>query len=54
MESLECISEDHFSLTDQSMVDTLEVLSQTRPLPQTIGIENGTGFTSKSCDEWAR
>jgi len=45
--------ETRFSLTGQSVVDALQGLSLTRPLPQTITIDHGTEFTSKALDEWA-
>ncbi|MGH8436727.1 MAG: IS3 family transposase, partial [Pseudomonas sp.] len=45
--------ETSFSLTGQRVVDALQALSQTRSLPKTISIDNGTEFTSKTFDEWA-
>ncbi len=45
--------ETGFSLTGQSVVDALQWLSVSRPLPKAITVDHGTEFTSKSLDEWA-
>jgi putative transposase len=45
--------ETNFSLTGQSVVDALQRLSVSRPLPKAITVDHGTEFTSKSLDEWA-
>ncbi len=45
--------EANFALTGRSVVDALDVLSQTRPLPKAITVDHGTEFTSKVMDEWA-
>lgn len=45
--------EANFALTGQSVVEALERLSQTRPLPRAITVDHGTEFTSKALDEWA-
>jgi len=45
--------ETGFSLTGQSVVDALQRLSVSRPLPKAITVDHGTEFTSKSLDEWA-
>jgi len=45
--------ETSFSLTGQSVVDALQQMSLKRPLPKAITVDHGTGFTSKSLDEWA-
>lgn len=45
--------ETNSALTGQSVVDALETLSLTRPLPKAITVDHGTEFTSKALDEWA-
>ncbi len=45
--------EADFSLTGQSVVEALQQLSSSRPLPKAITVDHGTEFTSKSLDEWA-
>jgi putative transposase len=45
--------ETSFSLTGQSVVEALELLCETRLLPQIITIDHGTELTSKAFDEWA-
>jgi putative transposase len=42
--------ETQFALTGQSVVDALETLSRTRPLPKAITVDHGTEFTSKALD----
>jgi transposase InsO family protein len=42
-----------FSLTGQSVVDALEILSLHHPLPKAITVDHGTEFTSKALDEWS-
>ena len=45
--------ETSFSLTGQSVVDALQQMALSRPLPKAITVDHGTEFTSKSLDEWA-
>ena len=45
--------ETQFALTGQSVVDALETLSRSRPLPKAITVDHGTEFTSKVLDAWA-
>lgn len=41
------------SLTGRTVVDALDRLSGSRPLPKAITVDHGTEFTSKALDEWA-
>ena len=45
--------EAEFSLTGQSVVEALDSVSLSRPLPKAITVDHGTEFTSKALDEWA-
>lgn len=45
--------EANVSLTGQSVVNALEAVSTSRPLPQAITVDHGTEFTSKALDGWA-
>lgn len=45
--------ETQFALTGQSVVNALETLSRSRPLPKDITVDHGTEFTSKVLDAWA-
>jgi putative transposase len=41
------------SLQGERVVDVLEHLGETRGLPQTIIVDNGSEFVSKALDQWA-
>jgi putative transposase len=41
-----------FSLTGQSVVDAMNVIALSQPLPYAITVDHGTEFTSKALDEW--
>jgi putative transposase len=48
----QCVApEADFALTGQSVVDALNKVVQTRPLPYAITVNHGTEFTSKVLDE---
>ena len=41
-----------YSLTGQSVVDAMNQIALSRPLPIAIPVDRGTEFTSKALDEW--
>ena len=41
-----------FSLTGQSVVDAMNEIALSRPLPHAITVDHGTEFTSRVLDEW--
>jgi len=41
-----------YSLTGQSVVDAMNEIALSRPLPIAITVDHGTEFTSKTLDEW--
>ena len=41
-----------YSLTGQGVVDAMNQIALSRPLPIAITVDHGTEFTSKTLDEW--
>jgi putative transposase len=41
-----------YSLTGQSVIDAMNQIALSRPLPIAITVDHGTEFTSKVLDEW--